>query len=230
MGFSPFLKSILLTAGIALGTSAASAATVASLVITGGEATGAVGEVADEAGVDTTALALSGDFDAFIDLGFDPDSEGDYTLAADLTVGGFELFNESITLFTTGTDLLLEALDLAATIEAIVPGLLGSVIEETFDGDLAQTEIFPDVWFGIDFDLTDADITDGTIAGSFSAVLSEQELAEPDVLISFTTPETFSGSATVSFDDGLGVIPLPASAPLLLGGLIGLLALRRRAT
>lgn len=223
-----FTKTALLSVGIAFGASATTAATVASFEITDGAVNIGAGPATGGGLIPTEVLQITGDFSSFIDLGFDPDSEGNYTLAADLTLDGNEIFNEDITLFTTGTDLLLDAIDIASTIDAIVPGLLGNVLNEALDGDLAQTEISSDLWFGIDFDLTDADFGDGTLAGSFTAILSEAELAFPSNLAFFTPAVDFSGSASVSFDGNVNVVPLPASAPLLLAGLVGMVFLRRR--
>jgi len=110
MKFFKFTKTAFLSAGLAFGASAATAATVASLEITDGKANIDSGLVAGGL-ASTEALQVTGEFSSFIDLGFDISSEGDYTLAADLTVDGDEIFNESITLFTTGTDLLLAAIE-----------------------------------------------------------------------------------------------------------------------
>jgi hypothetical protein len=224
MQFMTVIKGAICAASLAVFATGAQAATVAA-VKAAGEAT--FGQGLTDTGAEVEALKLEGDFAAFLDLDVDPFAAADYTFSAQLDVDGSTIIDDSFTEFTTGIDILADALFAVDLINAFLPGVLGKVLDEALDGSLAQTEIAPDLWLGLDFDITDTDSTAVSAEGSFVAVLSGGQLADPNEVFGFIPAVSFAGAAEISAD--FAAVPLPASAPMLGFALLGLMAWRRRA-
>lgn len=224
MTFLTVIKGAICAAGLAAFATGAQAATVAAIEV---EGFATLGSGAVDGGGTVEALKLDGKFSAFLDISVDPFAPADYTFAAALEVGGATILDDSFTAFTTGIDILEEALLVVDLIDAFLPGVLGSVLNEAFDGSLAQTEIAPDLWLGLDFDIAGTDPSAVSAEGSFVAVLSGGQLEDPSAVFGFLPPVSFAGAATISAN--VAAVPLPASAPMLGFALLGLIALRRRA-
>jgi hypothetical protein len=224
MQFLTAIRGAICAAGLAVFATGAQAATVAAIKVAG-EAT--LGQGLTDTGEGVDALKLEGDFAAFLDVTVDPFAPADYTFSAQLDVDGSTVFDESFTALTTGIDILADALFVVDLINAFLPGVLGSVVDEAFDGTLAQTEIAPDIWLGLDFGITGFDPTAISTDGTFVAVLSAGRLADPNLVFGFVPTVSFAGSAELSAN--VAAVPLPASAPMLGFALTWLMVWRRRA-
>jgi hypothetical protein len=204
-------KTLTVAAGVALFGSMASAATVAEISSEGEFA------LLDFGAFD--GIAVGGVFSASFDPTFDTAATNDFLFELDFAATGIAPIDEELLVpGITGDDIIGFALFILAEIDGAFPGTIDAIIGEVLDGDLAQTEIAPDLWFGFDY----AGIAFGpaSISGSFEALLSEGD-ATGLVGDPFFVGE-YIGSASVS------VVPLPATLPLLGFAATGLFALGRR--
>ncbi|MEL6466292.1 MAG: VPLPA-CTERM sorting domain-containing protein [Pseudomonadota bacterium] len=214
------LKTLSAAAGIALVGSIASAATVASVSADGDYS---LTSYADGAGGEVSAIELGGDYTAFADLGFDTSANNDFLFELDLTVDGASTIDEELFVPGISGDAILGfALGILSDIDLALPGLIDAVVAEVTDGDLLQTEIVPDLFFAFDFTLAPTGPFSGE--GTFTALFSEVSIDALDFAgVEFAGE--FSGSATIST---VPAVPLPASLPLILFGVAGLVAVGRR--
>jgi hypothetical protein len=213
-------KTFTAAAGLSLLGTMASAATVAEITVSDGIA---IFFEEDQTGQE--GVHLSGQFSAFLDLGFDPNATNDFLFKLDLTAtslaGGppvLQIDEEFTVPGITGNGILGFTFGLLAAFDTSFPFVIDNIIAEVTDGDFGQTNIVGDVWLGFTYTL---DPLAGT--GTFNALLTEFEFdGSTNTADGFFA---FDGSATIST---VSPVPLPASLPLLAFGSVGLMALGRR--
>jgi len=202
---SPALKTTAIAATLIVAGASAQATTVASVELTNGTY-----EIGASLGSPIPfpvgpALQITADFDAGF-MPFDLGQQRDFILAAGLTIDGDELFDAAVTVEDlTGFDLIDDALS-----------LIGSLI---LDNDSTPSEIDDDLFLNFEYDVTGGDAT--SVQGSFVATLST-------TATSFFAGGPFSPSGTFSGYASISAVPLPASSLVLLSGMAGFAALRRK--
>lgn len=211
MKFTRTFKVLAAAATFAMAGSAANAMTVAEATSSGSFA------LLDLGGVD--ALAIDGTFNASFDPTFDPTVERTFRFEFDFAATGLPTIDEELVVpGITGNDILSFALFVLDEIDFAFPSAIDAVITEVFDGDIAQTEIVPGVFLGVDGTLN---TTASSADGAFFAVLSEAAV-DPTGLFPLVSPLQYTVSGKIS------IVPLPATLPLLASAGIGLFLVGRR--
>ncbi len=205
---------------LALTGGAANAMTVAEVTANGGFALGETG--GDE------VLVVDGAFTAFLDPAFDSSATNDFLFELDLQGTGVPTIDEELFVpGITGDDIIAFGLGLVADIDAAFPGLTGNVVAEVIDGDLNQSEILNDIWFGFDFAFALDAGTPGLGIGTFAILFSEVEI-DPLFPNGFTPSVEGSFDLSASISTVVAPVPLPAAFPLLVFGVGCLFVVGRR--
>jgi len=216
---SPALKTTAIAATLIVAGASAQATTVASVELTNGTY-----EIGASLGSPIPfpvgpALQITADFDAGF-MPFDLGQQRDFILAAGLTIDGDELFDAAVTVEDlTGFDLIDDALSLIGSLPPELLAILGNALSEILDNDSTPSEIDDDLFLNFEYDVTGGDAT--SVQGSFVATLST-------TATSFFAGGPFSPSGTFSGYASISAVPLPASSLVLLSGMAGFAALRRK--